>query len=47
MDNVAKKQNHNGRKVKVLRLHEQIGEVLGQIEGGSINLSETEEAGKP
>jgi hypothetical protein len=38
---VAKKQQHNGWKVKILRLHELAGEVLGPIERVSINLSET------
>jgi hypothetical protein len=43
MDEVAKKQQHGVRRVKVLRRPESMGEVLGPIKGVSINSSETKE----
>jgi hypothetical protein len=43
MGEVAKKQQHDCGKVKVLRLQELMGEMLDQTEGVSINSSETEE----
>jgi hypothetical protein len=47
MDAVAKKQQHDGRKVKVLRLQELVGKVVGSIESVTINSNETEEVGEP
>jgi hypothetical protein len=47
MDEVAKKQQHGGRRAKVLRPPESMGEVLGPIKGVSINLSETKEVVEP
>jgi hypothetical protein len=44
VDEVEKKQQHDGGKVKVLRPQELTGELPGQVEGVSINLSESEEA---
>jgi hypothetical protein len=44
MDEVAKKRQRDGWKVKILRLQESMGEVLDQFEGVSIKLSETEKA---
>jgi hypothetical protein len=42
MNEIAKKQEHNDGKLKVLRLQELMGKVLSQVEGVSINLSERE-----
>jgi hypothetical protein len=47
MDEVTKKQHHDGRKMNVLRLQDLIGEVLSQIEGVNINLSEQKEVVVP
>jgi hypothetical protein len=41
---VSKKRQHADGKVKVLRLQELIGNLLGQTEGVNINFSETEES---
>jgi hypothetical protein len=43
VNEVAKKQQHGGGKVRVLRPPESMGEVLGPIKGVIINLSETKE----
>jgi hypothetical protein len=47
MDEVVKRQQHDGGKVKVLRRQESMREVLGQIMGVGIRLSEAEEAVEP
>lgn len=39
-----KKRQRDGEKVDLLRLHESMEEWLGQIQGVSINLSDTQEA---
>jgi hypothetical protein len=44
MEEVAKRKQYNGGKVKVLRLQELMGEVMRQIERLSFNTHETEEA---
>jgi hypothetical protein len=47
MEKVAKKQQHDGGKMKASKLQELMGEVLDQIEGVTINLSEAEETVEP
>jgi hypothetical protein len=47
MDEIAKTQQHDDMKVKVLRLQELMGEVLRQIESVSINLLEIEKVVEP
>jgi hypothetical protein len=47
MDKVAKQHQYDGGKVKILRLKESMGEVLRQVEGADINLSESEESVEP
>jgi hypothetical protein len=47
INKAANKQQHDGRKMKVLMLKESIEEVLGQLEGVNMNLSGTEEAVGP
>jgi hypothetical protein len=47
MDEVGKKQQYDGGRVKILRLKELMGQMLDQIEGVGINLSEIQEALEP
>jgi hypothetical protein len=47
IDRIAIKQQHDGGKMAVLMLNESIEEVLGQLEGVNIHLSETQEAVGP
>jgi hypothetical protein len=47
MDEAVKKEQHDGWKMKVLRMHKSMGRVLGQIESVNINVFATKEAIAP